>query len=700
MYASILVLYIYIYMYIFVCVCIRILPSEQSDDHTRSTAIKHFSSLPFAIEKRNKRYSLESPGFLHSYGIRFTKCLLLRQTAQNLCGVLLALNMSSSVTPQRTGRPPLFFANKPDAELTEEEKRLKAQILKRRERQKRAYRRKKLSRTVDSLNLESTKKNSTSNSAEEDLKLTHFTRSNLSSVYPSISQFITLRKCFVVELEQGLSSLDDIARKLLEVALVFPNSFTLEAATVVGNFANSKEVAETVWQLLWKGFLYLDEDIRLSLHPLVKRYLSWHCLTRMNSLDRRLSFEDTETTLYQYFYDQIKERVRDHKIYVSGLERKISMRFIDRERDNILVCLKYARRKNKQCLQDFLSNGGSIFRFGIGAENRLHYFGDALGLCCCSEFSCSSHSNWKRSQFNLPSNDSWNTEQEAILLYHLAESYADAMQWENAEIFARRSIQVIEKLHLEVSSSCHFPPLLLLGNILYETERLEEARVSVLSALDSIRRFGLHYSSYTANAYIILINIFLQEKDILSAQQTASELLEIVEKIGFHDLPLFSDTMGTFGLISYASGDYVEAERKLRLALESLRSWSCSYLWFDVPRKHCMHLDLWLMDWLSRVLNAQGKSEEADKFKERVEMIATERDICLRYVSDTSVTPHRWTFPDLGGYSPILPYEWKNNSLDFVELENTQEVASNDSWNTFSLSMMPSVQRVFMKHVC
>ncbi|GJQ10079.1 hypothetical protein GpartN1_g1870.t1 [Galdieria partita] len=601
----------------------------------------------------------------------------------------------------RTGRPPLLFANKPESELTEEEKRLKAQIIKRRERQKRAYRRKKLGKKDESQaptsKLEWTEDwndEFISHNSKKDTTLTHFTRSNLSLAYASFSNFTTFRKHLVSELEQGLSSLDSDVQKLLGSFLVFPSSFTLEAALVVGNFLSPNVVEEILRLFLWKGFIYVDEDIRFFLNPLVRRYLEWHYCRPLNS-PGRFSLMEAETAIYQYFYEQIKERARDHKIYVSGLDRKMSMKFVDRERDNILICLKHARRRSKDCLQDFLSKGGSIFRFGLRAEKRLHYFGDALGLCCCSEFSCSSHS--KMNNAYDVSNYSWNSEQEAILLYHLAESYADAMQWEKAETFARCSIHLLEKLHLEISSCSYFPPLLLLGNILYETERFEEAKVSILSAMDSIRRFGLYYSSYTANAFILLVNLFLQENDIFRAQQTASDLLEIVNKIGFEDLPLFADTMGMFGLISYASGDLVEAERNLRLALESLSNWSCSHLWFDVPMKHCMHLDLWLMDSLSRVLRAQGKYEEADKYKEGVETIATERDICLRYVSDTSISPHKWTVQDLDCSANL--HGWNSIPI-FMESEETNErLFSNDSWNMF-YSFSPNEQRVFIKHVC
>ncbi|GJD11608.1 hypothetical protein Gasu2_57390 [Galdieria sulphuraria] len=606
----------------------------------------------------------------------------------------------SMISTHRTGRPPLLFASRPDSELNEEEKRLKAQIIKRRERQKRAYRRKKLGRKVESqassLKLDSTTDlnfESTTCNNEKDITFTHFTRNNLSLVYPSFSSFTNFRKHLVAELEQGFSNLDKDVQNFLGSLLVFPSSFTLEAALVVGKFFSPNVLEDVLRQFLWKGFIYVDEDIRFFLNPLVKRYLEWHYYRPLNS-PRRWAVLEAEIAIFQYFYEQIKERVRDHKIYVSGLERKMSMKFIDRERDNILICLKHARRKSKECLQDFLSSGGSIFRFGLRAEKRLHYFGDALGLCCSEFFCCSSHSKMNN-VYTIP-NDSWNSEQDAILLYHLAESYADAMQWEKAETFARYSIRLLEELHLEISSYSYFPPLLLLGNILYETERFEEAKMSILSAMDSIRRFGLYYSSYTANAFIILVNLFLQENDIFSAQQTASDLLEVVRKIGFDELPLFADTMGMFGLISYASGDLTEAERNLRLALESLRSWSCSYLWFDVPMKHCMHLDLWLMDSLSIVLKAQGKYDEADKYKEGVEMIATERDICLRYVSDTSISPHKWTIQDLECSSELNGW---NSIPSWIEYETSEGLFSNDVWNTF-YSFPPSIQRVFIKHVC
>lgn len=606
--------------------------------------------------------------------------------------------LTSTTSTRRTGRRPLLFTSKPDSELTEEEKRLKAQIIKRRERQKRAYRKKKLSKRDDA---EVTKLGSTENgnetlatrTNEQQVLLTNFTRSNLSLVYPSVTQFAEFRRSTVSELEEGLSSLDSDAQKLLLTLLVFPSSFTLEATVAVASFSNAFVIEEVLRLFLWKGIVYVDEDLRFSLNPLVRRYIEWQYCRLLNCVVK-FSLAEAETAMYHYFYDAITERVRDHKIYVSGLERKTSMKFIDRERENVLICLKHARRKSKDCLRDFLSNGGSIFRFGLRSEKRLSYFRDALGLCCCSEYSCPSHSK-VNNEYSVPS-DSWNSEQDAVLLYQLAECYADTMQWEKAEKYARLSVDVLEKLHLETSSCYYFPPLLLLGNILYETERFEEAKISILAALDSIRRFGLYYSSYTANAYILLVNLYLQDDDIFSARQTASDLLVIVRKIGFDDLPLFADTMGMFGLISYKSGDLIEAERNLRLALESLSNWRCSHLWFDVPMKHCMHLDLWLMDSLSRVLKAQGRHEEADKYKEGVESIAKERDICLRYVSDTCISPHQWFVEDVDT-SPYLS-GW-NSIPQFVEFENSQGLACNDNWNTF-YPFLPSVQRIFIKHVC
>ena len=55
--------------------------------------------------------------------------------------------MQSATVKRRPGRPPTYVFDRPDEELTENERRLRSAVLKRRERQNRSYRRRKLAKS-------------------------------------------------------------------------------------------------------------------------------------------------------------------------------------------------------------------------------------------------------------------------------------------------------------------------------------------------------------------------------------------------------------------------------------------------------------------------------------------------------------------------------------------------------------------------
>eukprot|EP00871_Galdieria_phlegrea_P003539 jgi/Galph1/4186/GphlegSOOS_G2820.1 len=602
----------------------------------------------------------------------------------------------------RTGRPPSLFANKQDSELTEEEKRLKAQILKRRERQKRAYRRKKLKKLHTLLELASKEGQLSEKQCSNEeiclpgkgelLNLTPFGRNLSFSHTPYIIDFHSFSTSSHLELEQGLSQLDSDSQILLRLLTMFQGTFSLEAARAIGTTMSETVLIKAMKTFLWNNFIYIDDADRFSMNPLVKKYFEEQCRKIFDTTWKTVWCQ-AEDCVYFYFREQLKQLTANHKVYLSGKDRYVAMRFIDRERENIRMCLEYARKRGKLFLQEFLSNGGVVFRFGLGGEKRVQYFKESLGMCAsCLERSCSISSLVSSSIAGF----SWHTEQEAILLHYLGESYADCMHWEEAEMCTRLSIELMNSLYSENQHFSMIPSLLLLSNILYETERFEEAKQTITSVMEYIHKYNLYYSSYTANSLIVLVNLFLQQNDLFNARKTATDLLDIVKSIEFDELPLFSETLGMFGLISHAESQLAQAEKEFRQALDSLKCWSSPHLWFDVPMKHCMDLDLWLMESLSRVLRAQDKHNEAEEYVERIQLVAQERHLCLKYVSNCSIMPYSAYKWDIRGpsCSPFLN-DYSYSPLFLTDLDTLFE-------ETTSLqSMKPSevYHRIFVKHV-
>lgn len=200
----------------------------------------------------------------------------------------------------------------------------------------------------------------------------------------------------------------------------------------------------------------------------------------------------------------------------------------------------------------------------------------------------------------------------------LGEAYFDMLDVSKAEeplenaralldARGRRSDCRIESISLAL-------PNLLLAEIRASRGETNEAKKLLHYALSLLSQAGLGESTFTVSAMNTLVGVLLSTRCYEDAMRTSTQMVDVLNNMGYHNMPIYADALGTLATVHLHIGRLGEAEKYFCDALEVIEIWLGKSDWHkSVPYEHCQDLDIWLLEGLAWACHEQGKIVQAEE---------------------------------------------------------------------------------------
>mmetsp|Transcript_5123 Transcript_5123/g.15324 ORF Transcript_5123/g.15324 Transcript_5123/m.15324 type:complete len:637 (+) Transcript_5123:336-2246(+) len=592
------------------------------------------------------------------------------QTSTTLAGgAEKTTNEIGAPQPRRPGRPATYIFDKPDHELTEEDRKLRNAVLKRRMRQNRSYYRRKMKKKAGGQEA-STVHDSQEVAANDNLD------SSLDLMLPQggqeqedpIEEIVTagangssepvdlvdvitraetsqgakfenpeelgedLEECLMMavkgtmdrstslshsagvkdilfnNLRERFHRLPDSAQGALKSLAIFPRDFDMASAAAVmgeGTTGELNSAIDLIQPLFGMGFITSSND-RFELNNVTKMFLT----EEPNFHDELIlgSNRGSESSMKRYtqHFQKLLVELTNPSIHKLGFARERAMQVFDVERENMNYSLELCRMAGPERLREFLAAGAAVMRYCVDASTRIHYLQEALTLAGMQ----SNASAVSSSQFDseLP------PDRRNVVRLELAraEALCDNQSLEDAEEPLKKAMVLMDcdftKSFTGVMDTVLV--LLLLASVKINLSKTDEGHKLLVEALKILNKNGLGKTTLAVNALTNLVTVYVRRGQNDMANYVASELLNTLHTMRYDKMPIYADALGVLAMVRMACGDYADAARQFGTGLEIVAGWG-SKQWTSVPVQHCLDLDIWLMEGLTICLNLQGCEKDA-----------------------------------------------------------------------------------------
>lgn len=288
-----------------------------------------------------------------------------------------------------------------------------------------------------------------------------------------------------------------------------------------------------------------------------------------------------------------------NSLYHSAQKRLSAMRAYDVERQNVDVALQMCRdMRDMQLLTTFLANGATVMRYSAPARQRLDIYGPVL-----KELRASHHQRL------------CGPVQEARMLLAMAEAYFDLFMFEKADFTLRKAIGLMAG-----TENVTFPPsfsvlaLLLLAELRISAHEFEEGNKLLLQAFQKLKEGRFERSTFAVCIILNLASIEIAKGDANRGMHSVNKALSLLADLGFRDMPIYADALGTLGSVYMRKGEYSEALTYFVSGLKLIQDWMQQKEWRRAPFQHCTHLDIFLAEAIGQAKMALEQHEESGEF--------------------------------------------------------------------------------------
>ncbi|KAA8497173.1 hypothetical protein FVE85_0902 [Porphyridium purpureum] len=524
-------------------------------------------------------------------------------------------------TAKRRGRPAKYVFSKPDAELTENEKMLKAQVEKRRKRQNDKYKTRVRCRSegeTDPSVHRPLNSQVNRNSALADMQLAVSAKSRdlqqtlKIAMYPNYhdtTRYLPLKALIYDDIERRFRALRPEIQFAAISFSVFPASFDHRAALFLAsrgeNFCVGDKEAEAFGALGFsaKYRVLMDEHIILQsrsqtlpfkLHAVVQGFL------RECADDQGLTL--TLSNLYVKYYTCLLRSIDERSIHSDAGKRTAAMRLYDTEQENMTHSFELAWKDlDPGTAREFLVAALPCMRFCVEAPRRAHCILTALQL----PFSEQQHDLDNIVLLEISLAEAMETQ-----LYDIG---TDASSADTLEPVRQLLQHVSDQLQNRASSLSYDDSLIIVKRDLLEIaldlrqRRLSQAHVLVHKVLDMLEVKGLKFTTFRVNALSNLVSLHLLKDDYISAQIDADEIMLTLNgmmdngetdpntvSLGVQHTPMFVDVLGLMGTLNLKLGNIEKAGEEFTEALRILSKFE-NDAWKTAPLYHASDLDMWLL---------------------------------------------------------------------------------------------------------
>mmetsp|Transcript_36506 Transcript_36506/g.145977 ORF Transcript_36506/g.145977 Transcript_36506/m.145977 type:complete len:604 (-) Transcript_36506:3805-5616(-) len=547
---------------------------------------------------------------------------------------------SGNGSSRRPGRPATYIFDRPDNELTEEDRKLKNAVLKRRSRQNRSYQKRKMMKlaqkhangqavdflaaagaqgggagsedvdeevdqvaAVDLVDMVSRVETQpevvpTSEELGDDLEecVLMAVKGTMDRSL-SISHSSGVKDVLFGTLRDRFAELPRDGQGALRALSVFPRDFDMASAAAVmgrGSGDDLSQAIDLIQPLFTSGFISSSNG-RFELNQVTKLFLTEEVPFGGDTLvtERR----DPSVSRYIDHFQNLLSSLTDPSIHKLGFAREHAMQVFDTERQNMDYAIELSRLNGPERLREFLAVGAAVMRYCVDASTRIQYLQAAL----------------EGKNLLTEGNEGGGDRRNVVRLeLARAEALCDNQSLEDAEEPLKKAMELMDRDFTKSSNGIMDTVLVLLlfAGVKINLSKTEEGHKLLVEALRILNKIGLGKTTLAVNALTNLVTIYVQRGQLDRANYVATELLNTLHAMRYDKMPIYADALGVLAMVRMAAGDYTDAARQFGSGLEIVAGWG-SKSWTSVPVQHCLDLDIWLMEGLAISLNLQGLEKDA-----------------------------------------------------------------------------------------
>ncbi|KAI0561773.1 Tetratricopeptide repeat containing protein [Gracilaria domingensis] len=590
---------------------------------------------------------------------------------------------------RKPGRPPTYVFSKPDHELSENERRLKGSVIKRRIRQNRSYHRKKRLRQLAASSGDS---NSQSPAVSTTDHSTNVFVSVAAPVPPPL-QLPTLPSdpCHSARLPSPappVPSLSPLPSILPLNQTPFPSSAPFDVSTASTEQStprhasqlyisptNQHHSSETVLDISSRHAL--SDSNRMVRGAASRPLLAAQLATRVDALpidqtclSKLLIFPSTfdapsalailnvpfdnahslirslvDTNLLsidnsgRYSISPIaKELLSEHRgSHMPEVQRGFVVNYIQKllsfgpER---LHCDGAQRQLAMKLYDNERANMETALRLSqslhTSAEPIFHRFLSVAATVMRYSVSASTRLKVFRDALELPC---LNEERRihARIRLALGEAYLDLLSFTPAKEHLEAAIADLAMYSdSDDSDLSSMLSLLLLAELRASEREFQHAKSLLSQALQSMRNRSMQRSSYAACCLLTLASVYSAMHEESKALVAVTKAIDVLVTVKFEYMPIYADALRALGCVHFRMGDVDKAQKVFLQGLQIVQDWMARPDWNLAPFQHCAHLDVFLVESVAWTFVKQDRMDDA---KALFEQAKTQRR--MRHLDDT-----------------------------------------------------------------
>lgn len=219
---------------------------------------------------------------------------------------------------------------------------------------------------------------------------------------------------------------------------------------------------------------------------------------------------------------------------------------------------------------------------------------------------------------------------DARIRLALAEASFDLLQFDRADKQLRRAISIMAGADSDaVPVESSVLALILLAEVRISDHDFEEGKKLLLQALKTLNESELRKSTFAACCLLNLCSVYLTTAQIESALHSVNGALDLLAELGFSQMPIYANALGTLGTVHFQKGNTSQAQNLFSSALNLIQSWMSNKDWDEAPVQHCAHLDIFLAESIAQTYMKQDRRQEAAQMAVRARQQREERGLAL-----------------------------------------------------------------------
>ncbi|CAN8069362.1 unnamed protein product [Agarophyton chilense] len=210
----------------------------------------------------------------------------------------------------------------------------------------------------------------------------------------------------------------------------------------------------------------------------------------------------------------------------------------------------------------------------------------------------------------------------------LAEAYLDLLSFSPAKQHLETAIANLAMYQdngdSDISSVL---ALLLLAEVRASERELQHAKSLLSQALRNMRSRSMERSSYAACCLLTLASVYSAMHEESKALFAVNSAIDVLVAVNFKEMPIHADALRALGRVLFRMGEVDKAQKLFMQGLKIVQNWMARPEWHQAPFQHCPHLDVFLVELVAWTFVKQDRTNEASALFEQAKALRRMRNL-------------------------------------------------------------------------